>query len=81
MAHFSEGARDAWRIPKPHSSFDDTGAGASGTRSGTPRSSSGSSATASESEVPHRPGTSSRALSGREERRKAPAVPLPPCGK
>ena len=30
MAHFSEGARDAWRIPQPHSSFDDTGTGASG---------------------------------------------------
>ena len=28
MAHTSEGGRDAWRIPKPHSSYDDIGAGA-----------------------------------------------------
>ena len=28
MAHTSEGGMDAWRIPKPHSSYDDTGAGA-----------------------------------------------------
>jgi hypothetical protein len=28
MAHTSEGAKDAWRIPKPHSSGNDTGAGA-----------------------------------------------------
>ena len=82
MAHFSEGARDAWRIPKPHSSFDDTGAGASGTRSGTPRSSSGSSASASESEVPHRPQGQAHGLCpGARRGRKAPAVPLPPCGR
>ena len=28
MAHTSEGAKDAWRIPKPHSGGNDTGAGA-----------------------------------------------------
>ena len=25
---YLEGARDAWPIPRPHSSYDDTGAGA-----------------------------------------------------
>jgi hypothetical protein len=28
MVHTSEGARDAWRIPQPHSCGNDTGAGA-----------------------------------------------------
>ena len=56
MAHVSEGARDAWRIPQPHSSFDDTKkfvwrlSHCFGKRSSSPSS-----------------GTSSRALSGREK--------------
>ena len=70
MAHLSEGARDAWRIPQPHSSFDDTKkfvwrlSHCFGKRSSSPSS-----------------GTSSRALSDARRGRKAPAVPLPPCGK